>query len=239
MKWRNEQKVLMPKAGDAVVRQWSCEIEHEILFLPSDFPCDERLKVETTKLSTEEVKLREGKAFDALRAVQNAVKTMTALQDRKWKNARGQADNTRASNYIREAQGRRNHHMRTYAACRTAMIALGTLDEDAPQSPFPPLSLEDTFMKSTQRGRGLGDSHRTDGKLWRKHGQPVETDDSPVVEVLSNIHSGKTEVNASKGDFYTSVPVQRHSYRLLTGNGTQMSKRKRGNSSPFCGDQVG
>jgi hypothetical protein len=56
-KWRDEQQVLMPKAGDAVVRQRSCEVEHEILFLPSDFPCDERQKVEATALGAEEAKL--------------------------------------------------------------------------------------------------------------------------------------------------------------------------------------
>src|SRR5262245_64135092 len=101
-KWRNEQKDLMPKVGDAVAQQRSCEVEHEILFLPSDFPCGEREKVEATALGVEEAKLREGEAFDALRAIQNAVKTMTALLDRKRKHARGQADNTRASTYIRE-----------------------------------------------------------------------------------------------------------------------------------------
>jgi hypothetical protein len=96
----------MSKAGDAIVQQQSCKVEHEILFLPSDFPCNERQKVEATALGAEEVKLREGEAFDALHAIQNAVKTMTALLDRKRKNAHGQADNMRASNYIREAQGR-------------------------------------------------------------------------------------------------------------------------------------
>jgi hypothetical protein len=99
--------------------------------------------------------------------------------------------------------------MRTYAACRTAMITLGTLDEDDPQSPFPSLRLEDTFMKSTQRGRGLGDSRRTDGKLWHKHGQTAETDNFPVAGVLSNIDSGETEVAASKGEYHTLVQVQR------------------------------
>jgi hypothetical protein len=210
-KWRDEQTLLMPKAGDAVARQRSCEVEHEILFLPSDFPCDQRHAVEAVALGIEEAKLREGEAFDALRATQNAVKTMTALLDRKRKNARGQADNTRASNYIREAQGRRDHHMRTYAACRTAMIALGTLDTIDPQSPFPPLSLEDTYMKSTQRGRGLGDSRRTDGMLWRKHGQAVETDNPPVAGASSDICSDETKIDASKSEYCPSFFVRLHS----------------------------
>jgi hypothetical protein len=78
--------------------------------------------------------------------------------------------------------------MSTYATCHTAMIALGMLNENDPQLSFPPLSLKDTFMKSTQHGCGLGDSHRTDGMLWCKHGQPMDTDDSPVAGAWSDVH---------------------------------------------------
>jgi hypothetical protein len=105
MKWCNEQKLLMPKAGDAVVCQPSYEIEHEILFLPSDFSCDKRQEVQAMALGVEEAKLREGEEFDVLCATQNAVKTMSALLDWKRKHARGQAKNTRSSSYVREAQG--------------------------------------------------------------------------------------------------------------------------------------
>jgi hypothetical protein len=222
----------MPKAGDAIVRQPSCEIEHEILFLPSDFSCDKRQEVEAMALGVEEAKLREGEAFDALRATQNAVKTMSALLDRKRKHARGQAENTRSSSYVREAQGRRDHHMSTYATCRTAMIALGMLNENDPQSSFPPLSLEDTFMKSTQHGRGLGDSRRTDGMLWRKHGQPMDTDDSPVAGAWSDVHSDETGVDASNSGYRTYILFSAI-HDLLSEKGTQMSRRKKGNASHF------
>lgn len=233
--WRDEQKLLMPNAGDAVAQQRTCEAEHEILFLPSDFSWKDRQTVESTALGVEEAKLREGEAFDALRAIQTAVKTMTALLDRKRKNARGQADNTRASNWIREAQGRRDHHMRSYAASRAAMIALGSLSEDDPQSPFPPLSLEDTYMKSRQRGRGLGDSRRTDGMLWRKHGEAVEREDSTAAGRLADIHSDETEVDLANREYCPSFLFlfKRHAYPLIAGTGTQMSRRNRGNAIPF------
>jgi len=177
MKWRDDQRLLMPKAGDAVARQQSCEVEHKKLLLPSDFWHDEQQTMKAIALGTEEAKLREGEAYDALRAIQSAVKTLTAIQDRKRKNARGQAENTKSGYYIRDAQSQRDHHMETYASARHALISLGVVDDNDPKSPFPPLAIEDTFMKSRQCGRGLGNSHRTDGKLWQMHGQAASTND--------------------------------------------------------------
>jgi hypothetical protein len=184
----------MPKAGDAVAKHRSCDVEHERLFLPSDFSSGkERQDADCVALGIEEAKLREGEAFDALRAIQCAVKTMTALQDKKRKNARGQADNTRSAGYIREAQGRRDHHMATYASARQAMIALGTVSKTDPHSPFPPLTLEDTFMKSRQRGRGLGDSRRTDGMLWHTHRPAVGTSETIPVGVSTGSQPDEAE----------------------------------------------
>jgi hypothetical protein len=57
LEWHDEQKLLMSKAGDAIVQQQSCEVEHEILFLPSDFPCNAQQKVKATMLGAEEAKL--------------------------------------------------------------------------------------------------------------------------------------------------------------------------------------
>jgi hypothetical protein len=222
----------MLKAGDAVVHQPSCEIEHKILFLPSDFSCDEWQEVEAMALGIEEAKLREGEAFDAFCATQNAVKTILALLDRMQKHVHGQAKNMRSSSYVREAQGWEDHHMSTYATCHTAMIALGILNENDPQSSFPPLSLEDTFMKLTQHGRGLGDSHRTDGMLWHKHGDPTETDDSPVAGAWSDVHSDETGVDASNSGYCTYILFSTI-HHLLSENGTQMSRQKKSNASCF------
>ena len=46
------------------------------------------------------------------------------------------------------------------------MIALGMVEEDGANSPFPRLEVKDTFMKSTSQRRQLGDSRHTDGMLW-------------------------------------------------------------------------
>jgi len=227
----------MPKAGDAVARHLSCEVEHEKLFLPSDFKRGEQKTVEATALGVEEAKLREGQAFDALRAIQSAVKSLTALQDRKRKHARGQAENTKSGNYIREAQGRRDHHMATYASARCVLISLGMLSDDDPHSPFPPLTLEDTFMKSRRRGRGLGDSRRTDGRLWHMQEQAAVPSNTPPGGVST---VGQLSDKADP----EHLPCERRQSplrlsALLTEpvqvNGTQMLRQNKGNGYLFQG----
>ncbi|KAJ7874497.1 hypothetical protein B0H14DRAFT_2265332, partial [Mycena olivaceomarginata] len=102
-------------------------VEEEVLFLPSDLTASERLDLDVVALGVEEGRWREGEAFGALRAVQNVVKALVALRDRKTKNERQQKGNTRAGNEIANTTKRRDRHMQTYDAARCAMIALGTL----------------------------------------------------------------------------------------------------------------
>ncbi|KAJ6603168.1 hypothetical protein B0H10DRAFT_2195843 [Mycena sp. CBHHK59/15] len=96
--WRQQQKSLAPKLGDKVSAQAAAspavQIEHEKLFIPSDLTASERLKLDLVNLGVEEVRWWEGQAFDALWAVQNVVKAVTALYNRKEKNKRQQKDNT-------------------------------------------------------------------------------------------------------------------------------------------------
>jgi hypothetical protein len=193
----------MPKAGDAVIRQAPCEVEREKLWLPSDFPFSEREALDLAILGGEETKLREGEAFDALLLIRTAVKTVVALRDRKTKNARGQAENTRSGILIKNAEGQRDLHMQTYNFARSAMITLGFLDPRDTLSPFPPLTLEDTFMKSRQRKRGLGDSHRTDGLLWHIGG------------IVADSKSGSSTTTGAAGESesrQTLVPFLMSSY---------------------------
>jgi hypothetical protein len=165
----------MPKAGDAVIHQPPCEVEHEKLYLPSDFSSEEREALDVAILGGEETKLREGEAFDSLLLIQTAVKTAVALRDQKNRHARGQAENTRSGVLIRNAEAQRDLYMQTYNHARTSMITLKYLDPEDSHSSFPPLTLEDTFMKSQRRKRGLGDSHLTDGLLWHMGGARLES----------------------------------------------------------------
>jgi hypothetical protein len=164
--WRAEQKLIMPNVANHILEADPCDVELENLFLPSCLDTHARLQAEVTDLGIEEGKLREGAVFDALHMTQTAVKTISTLQGNKAKNSRGQAQNTRSVKTIGDVEACRNLHIDSYNAHRMAMISLGIINADDPKSPFPPLQLKDTFMKSTTQRRQLGDSRRTDGILW-------------------------------------------------------------------------
>jgi len=77
---------MMPKAYDVAAEQLPRDVEDECLFLSSDFPrVQECQTVYAVALKVEEGRLREGHAYDCLRAIQNAVKTITAPMDKKRK----------------------------------------------------------------------------------------------------------------------------------------------------------
>jgi hypothetical protein len=156
----------MPNVADRLLCEAPCNIEVEKLFLPSCLDGTGRLEVGAIELGIEEGKLREGAAFDALRATQTAVKALKNLQDHKAKNSRGQAQNTRSVKLIADTEARRNIHISAYNNHRRAMISLSMIGENELNSPFPGLEVKDTFMKSTVQRRQLGDSRRMDGILW-------------------------------------------------------------------------
>jgi hypothetical protein len=57
--------------------------------------------------------------------------------------------------------------MTHYNSARKAFIKLGVVKDEDPASLFPPLSIEDTYRKSTISKRSLGDTRSIDGALWR------------------------------------------------------------------------
>ncbi|KAJ7828326.1 hypothetical protein B0H13DRAFT_2373260 [Mycena leptocephala] len=172
--WRRVQREVMPTIGDKVAAQSRMspprQIEDEILYLPSDLTAAERRELE----------LREGQAFDALRATRTIVKAIRALSDRKEKHDRKQKQNSRAGNHIRDALCRRDFRMAIYELARQALISLDHLSA-GPDSAFPPLSVAGTFMKSVVKKRQLGDSRSTmgDSSLWEVDPQTCQTLQQP------------------------------------------------------------
>ncbi|KAK6995595.1 CxC2 domain-containing protein [Favolaschia claudopus] len=126
--WRREQREIMPQVGDKVALQSqqspSVPVEHERLFLPSDFVELERQGLRLETLGSEEARWREGQAFDALRATQSAVKTLRALLDHTARHDRQQKQRSRAGDQLRDIIRRRDFRMGTYDVARKAMIAL-------------------------------------------------------------------------------------------------------------------
>ncbi|KAJ7495577.1 hypothetical protein FB451DRAFT_1164304 [Mycena latifolia] len=204
--FRQDQKHFMRNVGDKVAAQSTAApaIEDERLFLPSELTEVERNQMGLTDLAREEERWREGQAFDYLRALQNAVKALSALRNRKTKNERQQKQNTRAGDHIEEAMKLQHRHMESYNIARLAIIAL------AGSTTFPPLTEADLFMKSVQQIRHVGDSKRTDGLLFRAralHSEGSHDDDG-------DIRMGEAE------------ELDEENEQMVTG--TQMDRRRSG-----------
>ncbi|KAJ6503646.1 hypothetical protein C8R45DRAFT_923990 [Mycena sanguinolenta] len=213
--WRKMQKELMPLVGDIVAAQAlaSPAVHEEKLFLPSDFTGKaERYKLKLDSLALEEIRWREGQVFDSLRAIQNIVKTISALQGRKIKNDRQQKQNTRAGDNIEEAIKLRNQHMQSYEHARQRLLALNA------NSTYPPLNDEDLYMKPVLQKRRVGDSQHTDGALWRIYPQ------MPPDEVLETCQTMQNNTDCE----------EMLKYGKCTGNlsttGTQMDRRRTGST---------
>ncbi|KAJ7937543.1 hypothetical protein B0H13DRAFT_1852515 [Mycena leptocephala] len=142
VKFRQDQKRLMGKMNNYI-------------FLPI------RQQMDLVKLGAEEVRWREGQAFDILRALQNVVRAISAMRKRKSKNERQQKQNSRAGDHIEEATKRQERHIESYKATRDAIISM------TGSSNFLALTEADLFMKQVQEKRRVGDSKQTDGLLWR------------------------------------------------------------------------
>ena len=139
------------------------EVEREILYLPSDFPSAAQVTLGLTSVGEYQRRLLEGACCDAIQRIRMMVKLHSALQQDKKKKARGQYMNTQSMKRLQKAIDAKLVAIEDYNALRRAMIALGLSDDDPM---FPLLSVEDTFRKSTQIKRSVGDSQRTDGLLW-------------------------------------------------------------------------
>ncbi|KAJ7436964.1 hypothetical protein B0H11DRAFT_1754208 [Mycena galericulata] len=200
--WRSEQRAIMPMVGDKVALQATarCLVEDEKLYLPSDLTPEERQEFQLVALGFEEARWREGQAFDALRATRGIVKGLRALEDHKFQHSRQQKQNSRSGDQIEDGVRRRDFHMATYEIARQAMITLGTLSSGTDSS-FPPLSIADTFMKSVLKKRQLGDSHLTDGQLFR-------------------MGAGSADTSLPQPSASSAPPA------FEQGSSTQMSKRK-------------
>ena len=136
-------------------------VEDTILHLPSDFTATERLELKLEPLAHEEKLLREGELVDALAEVRDTAQHLTCARTRKQKHARHQRQNTRTLSQVLEAENERNAAIEDYNAARVQLLRL--VDED-PR--FPPLTIKDTFRKSTELKRQVGDSRRGEGKIW-------------------------------------------------------------------------
>ncbi|TDL14299.1 hypothetical protein BD410DRAFT_734297, partial [Rickenella mellea] len=163
-KWRRMQRELMPAAGDAISNSAPCEIEDEILFLPSDFSAVQHTELGLTHLVLVEQSLRQGEANDALRDLRAAIKHSVVLRQQKRKNVHDQRPNTRAQQIIKSAD---NMKLRWATKYRHARRCLATLAFPEVDAKYPELHDQDMWMKTVDTAHTLGDGQKTEGWIWR------------------------------------------------------------------------
>jgi hypothetical protein len=165
-KWCLHQQDIMPRVMDLVADLPYSHVELETLFLPSDINMAQCTTYEISTLATEEIRLREGEAHDALESVRQAVKFVTCLRADKQKHAKGQTMNLRAGDLVRDAEDKLSKCVAKYTAARHAMIALGCSEESMAVS-FPQMNPRDLTMKDVSEKRKVGDSAITESWIWR------------------------------------------------------------------------
>jgi hypothetical protein len=162
--WRKTQKSIAPAVEDHLNQQSACDVEKELLGLPSELTEEQRVNLDVLMFVHEEGQLREGAAYDALESVKLVVKSLVSMQDRKKKNDRGVYKNTLSQKQINDTEKRRDLHIARCMAARDALVKLGIAKGD--DRDFPVLEVKDTSLKSRTLRRQLGDSGVTDGPIW-------------------------------------------------------------------------
>jgi hypothetical protein len=111
---------------------------------------------------TEEMKLREDQAHDALRDFRAAIKYGRTLNQHRRDHVCKWGPVTRAKAIIFDAHRKKSAQEEKYRAARKAMLNLGRIDDT-----FPELKPEDTYTKVTMVPHILGDGSTTEGWIWR------------------------------------------------------------------------
>ncbi|KZV59865.1 hypothetical protein PENSPDRAFT_719810 [Peniophora sp. CONT] len=173
-KWRRQQLEIMPcvarKLEATADSDTDTPVEHETLWLPSDFDHEERTTLGLTELASHESRLLEGECHDAIEAIKACTRQLDVMRRYQKDRARGQEQNSRALTELYTAERAQEQHLLHYAEARAGLIALGFMSADDPDTEFPELTKADTYRKATEDGRNIGDSRREDGSLWARAG---------------------------------------------------------------------
>lgn len=141
----------------------SDEPEREKLYLPSDLTRAQLDEHNLTALSIVELTLRQGRMYDAIRAIQFARKAVDALNRDKNRNAWSQSQKIQASTKAEVPERIINSEIANYSACRAALITLGG---SSYVEALPVLTVQDAYRKSTHLRRQPGDSKVNNGRIY-------------------------------------------------------------------------
>ncbi|KAJ7615142.1 hypothetical protein DFH06DRAFT_1343778 [Mycena polygramma] len=124
--WRAKQTALKPALSLAQVDRVACDVENEILGLPSDLGlvASANLDADLSRFGIQEADLREGMANDALAGLKHAAR-MCAVVDRRVKQGLIGLDQcVRGLKEMTAARGTRDDYLKDYQAARGALSRL-------------------------------------------------------------------------------------------------------------------
>lgn len=166
---REHQCLLFPMIIDDVVQEVVQEEgrqEEPTIYLPSTLPSAVRELYGMQEISQMEGECRTLLAVQCVINIQEAIRNLDALGQYKDINDRGQEQNTQSNRVMNSYKRMRDALIEDYGRHRAALISLGALLE----SDLPPLTLKDTYRKSTLSTRSTASSQHRDGALWTTGG---------------------------------------------------------------------
>ncbi|TRM63043.1 hypothetical protein BD626DRAFT_403449, partial [Schizophyllum amplum] len=200
------QKIYMPgtrsyiEAIDGDVQR-VVEVEHQKIFMPSDFPANIRRMSCAEGVPEKELKLREAVARDKLHSVRRKLHAKQYHIEWRNKHVVGQKQSTRARALVSTLQESIELDVAAYSKARAAILALRNVTE---ADDFPPLlkgdlqlegeELESDATAIGQMARASSSSrprhiHVSTGKhqmswIWTARGAPSEEDEASVLETV-------------------------------------------------------
>ena len=128
--WIAVQEWYMPEARMSRQQDAKCNPDGIASYKPQDIPLhlpssyNFRTRLQQPELRTYELRLREGRAHDALHEMRQHLRVRTHLYQQKDKYARGVRHNTRANSAINKCQAKVNRAAEKYRLSRDAMLSL-------------------------------------------------------------------------------------------------------------------
>lgn len=147
-----------------ILSETSAAIEDEEVYLPSFFSPSERAEMSLLELEKEELELRRAQIVECIMQLRRSAKKLSSARAQKKKDGRGQYEGSRSATQRHILEFNQECLLLIYNTGRKAFISLS--DDEHIGEAFPALSTEDLFRKSTTEKRQLGDSRRSDGRLW-------------------------------------------------------------------------
>lgn len=163
-RWRSLQADHMASAQNSLPSTSSAVADDEEPHLPSYFSRSERAEMSLSELAEEELALRRVQIVECIMQLRRSAKKLSYSRAQKKKHLPGQGTGTRATVIRNAIEFNQECLLLIYGVARHALIHLS--EDNQVGEAFPPLTAADLYRKSTSHKRQLGDSRRSDGKLW-------------------------------------------------------------------------